>query len=390
MTSLGQDIAERVRRVLPASGAPYSLHEPNLGEAEWAQVKQCMETGWVSSAGGAVESLETALEDFTGASHAVATVNGTAALHTCLMLAGVKPGDEVLLPTLTFVATANVVSYCGAIPHFVDSEPNSFGVDAAKLADYLKDIADVDAEGCCRNRQTGRPLAALIVVHCMGHPADLDALSALCEDHGIILIEDAAAALGSYYRGQHVGRHGLLSALSFNGNKIVTTGGGGAVLVNDGELAQRAKSLTTTARRGGEWEHVHDAVGYNYRLPALNAALGCAQMERLDGFLSSKRKLAERYEDAFRDLNAVTAVTEPDYGRSNFWMNTILLDGEYAAERDQILQAAIDAGFVCGPAWRPMHRLAMYADCPRMALNCAEDLQKRVINLPSSAGLVDA
>ncbi len=387
MTDLDKEIVSRVGRVLPPAGGPYGLHEPTIDGREWDYVKECLDSGWVSAAGAHVGKLEEMVAEFVGTAHVVATVSGTAALHVSLLLAGAESGDEVLVPTLTYVATANSVSYCAAIPHFVDSDGESLGVDAKKLAAYLEEIADLDS-GVCRNRRTGRPIRALIVVHCLGHPADMDELTAVCDTYGIALVEDVAEALGSYYRGAHVGRHGQVSALSFNGNKIVTTGGGGAIITDDAEIARRAKHLTTTARAVQRWEHAHDEVGFNYRMPALNAALGCAQMERLSDLLTAKRQLSEAYRRAFEGLNAVTVMTEPSYGRSNFWMNTIVLDAGLASERDQIMKLAGESGYVCWPAWRPLHRLPMYIDCPRMGLDYAEDIKARMINLPSGAGLI--
>ena len=237
---LAEKILHTLQSVLPHREGPIGLHEPTFHGHEWEYVKECLDTGWVSSVGKYVDQFERSLESYTGVSHAVATVNGTAALHVCLQLAGVQAGDEVLVPSLTFIATANAVAYCGAVPHFVDSDESSLGLDVPKLGDYLADIAEQTPTGT-RNRLTGRPLKAVVPMHTFGHPVDLEPLLELCERHGLILIEDAAESLGSYYKGRHTGGFGRLSALSFNGNKIITTGGGGAILTNDGELARQAK-----------------------------------------------------------------------------------------------------------------------------------------------------
>ncbi len=387
--ALAKQVVAALHKVLPEGGGPYPLHEPVLAGNELLYLKECIDTNWVSSAGSYVERFEDDLAALTGAQGVTATVNGTAALHCCLVLAGIAAGDEVLTPTLTFVATANSVAYCGATPHFVDCETQSLGVDANKLAEYLERIADPDGE-VCRNRATGRPIRALIVTHVFGHPADLDALGRLCARYRLTLIEDAAEALGSRYKGVHVGTASALAALSFNGNKIVTTGGGGAVLAKDPDMARRAGHLTTTARVPDPFEYLHDEVGYNYRLPNINAAMGCAQLEQLPGFLAAKRRLAEAYARAFSRVKGVYFLREPAHASSNYWLNAIVLEPKRTEQRDDVLRALHSAGFLCRPAWRPMHRLPMYADCPKMPLDTAEDLQRRIINLPSGARLAAA
>jgi perosamine synthetase len=377
-----------MRRVLGEPSQPLPLHEPEFRGQEWAYVKECLDTGWVSSVGSYVDRFETDLAAFTGARHAIATSNGTSALHTCLLLAGVEHGDEVLLPALTFIATANAVSYTGATPHFVDSEPVSLGVDADKLERHLRETAQVTSDACF-NRRTGTRIRALVVMHVFGHPCDLDALDALARRWRLILIEDAAESLGSSYRGRHTGNVGRVAALSFNGNKVVTTGGGGAVLTNDAELGRRAKHLTTTARTPHRWSFLHDEVGYNYRLPNLNAALGCAQLERLPSMIERKRRLAARYAAAFADVPGLAFLREPPRTASNYWLNAIVLDEAHAAQRDELLQSLNDAGYASRPVWTLMHHLPMYRDCPRADLATAESAEARVINLPSSPKLAD-
>ncbi len=387
--SADQDI-ERVVGVLAGIIPPNSpLHEPEFAGNEWDYVKECLDTGWVSTAGEYVDRLEEALCAFTGAGHAIATVNGTAALHSCLLLAGVEAGDEVIVPALTFVATANAVAYIGARPHFADSEENTLGLDAARLDKHLDEVTE-NKNGVRVNRKTGRRISAIICMHTFGHPSDLDALGEICRRYSLPLIEDAAESLGSHYQGRHTGNDGLLSALSFNGNKIVTTGGGGAILTNDADLAERARHLTTTARTPHPWEIIHDQVAFNYRMPNLNAALGCAQMEQLPRFLEQKRRLAGRYREAFADLDGVSFFDEPEDCRSNYWINALMVNPDAAPLRDAILKAANDAGFGCRPSWRPMHRLDMYRDCERMNLDAAEDIHRRLINIPSSPRLADS
>ncbi|MBA3677866.1 MAG: LegC family aminotransferase [Sphingosinicella sp.] len=365
-----------------------ALHEPEFAGNEWAFVKECIDTGWVSSVGSFVDRFERDLADYTGTTHAVATANGTAALHICLVLAGVQRGDEVLIPTLTFIATANAVSYTGAIPHFVDSESVSLGVDAEALERHLQQVAEV-ADGRCVNRKSGAVIRALMVMHAFGHPCDLNALVALAERWKLVLIEDAAESLGSRYNGLHTGGFGRVAALSFNGNKVLTTGGGGAILTNDPELGRRAKHLTTTARVPHRWNFVHDEIGYNYRLPNLNAALGCAQLEQLPGMLARKRRLAERYAQAFDDVPGVRFLREPAGTTSNYWLNTIVLDPAYSRQHEGVLGLLNDSNYMSRPLWTLMHRLPMYTDCPRAKLNTAETLADTVINLPSSPRLAD-
>lgn len=380
------NVLAAMRHVLGTPNRTLALHEPEFAGHEWDYVRECIDTGWVSSVGSYVDRFERDLAALTGARHAVATSNGTSALHICLLLAGVQAGDEVLMPALTFIATANAVSYIAATPHFVDSETTSLGVDADRLEAHLREVAHI-LEGVCVNRRTGAPIRALVVMHAFGHPADLDALAALAKRWHIVLIEDAAESLGSAYRGVHTGNVGLVSALSFNGNKIVTTGGGGAVLTNDPVLGRRAKHLTTTAKVPHRWNFVHDEVGYNYRLPNLNAALGCAQLERLPSMLERKRALAARYAAAFAAVDGVRFIEEPAGTQGNYWLNAIVLDAAHEARRDDLLGALNDAGYMSRPLWTLMHRLPMYAACPRADLAIAEQLEARLINVPSSARL---
>lgn len=384
-SNLVEQIICAMKSVLP-DVAQVALHQPCFVGNEWAYVKDCLDSGWVSSAGSYVTRFEQMLAEYTGAGYAVATVNGTAALHICLKLAGVQPGDEVLMPALTFVATANAVRYCGAVPHFVDSAPDTLGVDPARLADYLADIAQIK-DGHCYNCLTGRRIAVLLPVHTFGHPVDLDPLMEVCQRYHLVLVEDAAEALGSLYKGRHVGTIGRLAALSFNGNKIITTGGGGAILTNDRELARLAKHLTTTAKLPHPWEFYHDMLGYNYRLPNINAALGCAQLEKLPEFLAQKRLLAEKYRAALASVTGVYFFTEPPFARSNYWLNALLLDEEWADWRDMLLSETHRLGIQTRPVWRLMTELPVYEGCPLMKLDVAKSLQSRIINLPSSPHL---
>jgi len=380
------DILAAIKRCIPQSEGNIALHEPRFAGNELKYLQECIDTGWVSSVGKFVDQFEAMLAEYTGAKYAIAAVNGTAALHICLKLAGVTQGDEVLAPALTFVATANAVTYCGAIPHFVDSEEKTLGLDPHKLESYLAEIAEVRSD-VCFNKLTGRRIKAVVPMHTFGHPVDLDPLIELCTRYKLELIEDAAESLGSYYKGRHTGNWGLASALSFNGNKVITTGGGGAILTNDGALAKLAKHITTTAKVPHKWEFYHDMVGYNYRLPNINAALGCAQLEQLPLFLESKRSLASRYREAFKEIGGIRFFTEPDFAKSNYWLNVLLLDEDRAARRNDLLKITNDEGILTRPAWNLMHKLPMFKESPKMELSVAESLERRIINIPSSAVL---
>ncbi len=380
-------IKKSLRSVLPDNNQFYSLHEPSFNGNEWKYMKECLDTGWVSSVGKFVDRFEVQLAEFTGAKYAVAIVNGTAALHICLKLSGVEANDEVLIPTLTFIATANAAVYCGAIPHFIDSEIRTLGLDPFKLENYLSEITEIKNNECF-NKKTGRRIKAVVPMHTFGHPVDMDALIQVCERFSITVIEDAAESLGSYYKGYHTGSQGYLSALSFNGNKIITTGGGGAILTNDEFLAKQAKHLTTTAKLPHKWEYVHDRVGYNYRLPNINAALGCAQLEQLPEFLKKKRTLAERYRKAFENVEGVTFFVEPEFARSNYWLNAILLNEEDIEFRDRILDSTKHDGIMTRPVWKLMHKLEIFGNCPRSNMTTSESIERRLINIPSSAGLI--
>ena len=382
---LAQIITQRVCRV--TGGAKVALHEPSFTGNEWAYVKACIDTGWVSSVGSYVDRFEHDLAEVTGAKHAVVVSNGTSGLQVALQISGVEPGDEVILPALSFVATANAVMHCGAHPHFADSDAATLGLCVPALADYLPTLIE-QRSGANINRHTGRRIAAILPMHTFGHPVDMPALMELANRYGIAVVEDAAESLGSLIEGRHTGTHGLCAMLSFNGNKIVTTGGGGAIITNDAQLARRAKHLTTTAKQPHKWAFLHDEVGYNYRMPNLNAALGCAQLEQLEGFVAAKRELATRYSRAFADVPGVSLFVERAGTRANYWLQTLILDREVAVQRDAVLSATNDAGQMTRPVWELLTRLPMYSACAAMETPLAQDLALRIINLPSSPQLV--
>lgn len=390
-----ESILEAIQHVVGPSSKehPISLHEPNFsGTQAWAYVKDCLDTGWVSTAGSWVSRFEEELCTITGASHSVVVSNGTVALRLALHLVGVAHGDEVLIPPLSFVATANAVAHLGAVPHFVDVEHNSLGLCPVALAARLEAVAE-RREGTLFNRETGRRIAAVLPVHVFGHPAEVDRLRVVADTWGLPLVEDAAEALASWRGQTHCGLFGAVGTLSFNGNKLITTGGGGALLTNDAALAQRARHLSTTAKQPHPWEFDHDAVGWNDRLPNLNAALGVAQLENLDRRLDAKRLLASRYEEALSDLEGVELVVPPTDCRSNQWLVSLRFTAEdlliAKAARLQLLECAHAVGLLLRPIWAPLHRLPMFEYCPAGSLAVAEDQAPRLLNLPSSPQLVD-
>ncbi|GAB5404473.1 MAG: LegC family aminotransferase [Aureliella sp.] len=387
LSDLPRDVVAAVRSVVGDTSEFVLLHGPYLPPNAWVYTKDCLDTGWVSSAGKYVSRFEEELARFVGIERAVAVVNGTAALEMCFRLVGTTTNDEIICPSLTFVATANAITHCGGVPHFVDIESGSLGLCPQALAQRLKDVADRRPNGTF-NRETGRRIGAVCVMHCFGHPAQMDELVEVCQQYDLPLVEDAAESLGSYYRDEHTGRRGTIAAVSFNGNKILTTGGGGAILTDDETLADKAKHLTTTAKVPHAWEFHHDAVGWNYRMPNLNAAIGCAQLEVLPRLLDAKRTLYQSYLDAFAPLDGVGVLQEPEYGQSNHWLNCIVLDPLQAADRDAVLAALNADQLQSRPLWQPMHHLPMYCDVPRGPLANTDDLYRRCVNIPSSASLV--
>ena len=320
----------------------------------------------------------------TGARHAIATVNGTAARHAALLTVGVKPGDEVLVPSFTFVATANAISYCGGTPNFVDCEDTGLGIDPVALEAYLDRIGELRGDVLI-NRQTGAVIRAMVPVHCYGHPSNMHALCDVADIYQLTIVEDAAESLGSSIGATHTGRFGRIGAFSFNGNKTITTGGGGALITDDDLLARRLRHLTTTARVNDGADLVHDMVGYNYRLPNINAALGCAQLETLDNKLAAKQDLATRYRDAFEGAAGVRYLSSPPWGDSNNWLCGLMFDE--AQTRDLALNSLNAAGYQCRPFWVPLHAMKMWADTPRAALAVTDQLSACGLTLPSGTGL---
>ncbi|NRQ10038.1 LegC family aminotransferase [Aliiroseovarius sp. xm-v-208] len=381
-----EDLVQRIRDVIGTEEAFVPLHVPEFHGRERELLLDCIDTGWVSSVGSYVDAFEAEVARLSGCTYGVVVANGTAALQIALIVAGVQAGDEVLVPALTFVATANATSHLGAVSHFVDSAYDTLGICPLRLRAHLEQVAEV-RDGQTWNRRTGRRIAAIVPMHVFGCPVDMDGLDTVVADWPMVVVEDAAESLGSTYKGRLCGSLGTVAAVSFNGNKIVTTGGGGAIVTNDEELAKRSKHLTTTAKLPHKWAFLHDEVGYNYRMPNLNAALGVAQLEQLSTRLKQKQNLFDAYAESFRGLNGVQLFSAPRESVSNNWLVTLVLDPGHAGDRDHLLQVLNDAGIMTRPIWTLMHRLPMYAQNPRADLSQAEDLEARVLNIPSSAYL---
>ncbi|MBF0386252.1 MAG: LegC family aminotransferase [Candidatus Omnitrophica bacterium] len=359
---------------------PVALHAPRFLGNEKKYLSDCIDSTFVSSVGKYVERFEKQCADYCGAKYAVAVVNGTAALHMALVLKGIGPGDGVITQALSFVATANAIHYTGASPVFVDVDRDTLSLSPAKLEDFLK-TESVLRDGARIHKASGLRLRSCIVMHTFGHPGRMRELLRVCEHFGLVLIEDAAEGMGSFLDGRHLGTFAPIGALSFNGNKIITTGGGGMLLFDDEALARKARHLTTTAKVPHSWEYDHDAAGYNYRMPNLNAALGLAQIEQLPGFLASKRALAAAYSKFFYD-EGIAFISEPAGAVANYWLNAIALGDR--RERDTFLEKTNAAGVMTRPLWKLLDGLPPYQQCPRANLDNARWLEDRVVNIPSS------
>lgn len=356
------------------------LHAPVFNGQERSYVLESIDSTFVSSVGAFVDRFEQEVAVYTASPKAVATVNGTAALHIALKLAGVESGDLVITQPLTFVATCNAIAYCGADPIFVDVNRHTLGLSPQAMQVWLEKYALIDDQFTCRHRHSHRAIRVCLPMHTFGHPADLDGIMQVCERWSITVVEDAAESLGSLYKGKHTGTFGLLGILSFNGNKIITTGGGGMILTHEA-LAKRAKHITTTAKQPHPYEFVHDELGYNYRLPNLNAALGCAQMEQLEAFIAEKRALSQAYAELLAN-SSLQYVVEPEHCRSNYWLNAVICENQH--QRDALLKATNDAGIMTRPIWQLMNHLPMYRHALKGDIPNAEWLAQRVVNLPSS------
>ncbi|GAB3203695.1 perosamine synthetase [Pontibacter aydingkolensis] len=360
------------------------LHEPRFMGNEKKYVADAIDSTFVSSVGAYVNRFEEMMKDITGAKYAIATVNGTSALHMALIVAGVKQGDEVLSQDLTFIATANAISYIGAKPVFLDVDRKTLGLSADKLEQFLQEFGK-RVDGQTFNTRTGNRIAACVPMHCFGFPCEIDRIAEICAEWNVPLVEDAAESLGSYYKGKHTGSFGLLGTFSFNGNKTVTSGGGGAIVTDNEAIAKLAKHLTTQAKMHHAWEFNHDHIGYNYRMPNLNAALACAQLEQLAAFVENKRELAAAYKSFFAGVEDVEYVAEEPDAKANYWLNAVLLrDRE---ERDSFLAELNSGGVMTRPVWTLMHKLPMFQDCVHEDLTVSKWLEERLVNIPSSVRL---
>jgi perosamine synthetase len=397
MADLKNELVERIRSVVSGSPLgneprPINLHEPEIDELEKKYVLECLDSTFVSSVGAFIPQLEQRIQDITGAKRAIAVSNGTVGLQVALFLAGVEYGDEVIVPTLSFIATANAVSHAGAVPHFIDSELGTMGMSPAALREVLE--ACTRENGVLINPESGRRIAAISPMHTLGHPVKIEEICAIAAEYGVPVVEDSAESLGSFVTNsagelQHTGTFGLTAMISFNGNKIVTTGGGGVILTNDDEIGRRAKHLTTTAKLPHKWEFEHDEIAWNYRMPNLNAALGMAQLDKYPRFLEQKRQLALAYGEAFAGIDGLKFVFEPEGTVSNYWLCAVQLDEPSLEKRDELMQACHDAGLMVRPMWNLLHKQRMYTGAPVGDVSTAAALHASLICLPSTPRLAE-
>jgi len=365
----------------------HQLHEPLFSNKEVKYLTNTIKQNFVSTAGKYVNKFEEKVKLYTKAKFAIAVVNGTQAIYISLKVSGVKKNEEVLVPALTFIGTANAVSYLGAKPHFIDSHINNFGIDCVKLEKYLKSITRFKGSRCV-NKQTGNIISAIIPVHVFGHPCNIQSVIKIAKKYNLKVIEDAAEALGSFYKQKHLGTFGDLGCFSFNGNKIITTGGGGMVVTNNKKLAEKVKHLTTTAKTKHKWEYIHDEIGYNFRMPNLNAALGLAQMEKLPIFLKAKKSLFKKYNEIFKKLNGISLYNQPKDSDSNYWLQTLVLNKEHIKLKNKILKESHKKSIYTRPVWKLISELKPYKKSQKMNLSGAKEIYNRTINIPSSQSII--
>lgn len=362
------------------------LSEPCIKGNEWKYVKECLDTGWVSSAGGYVKRFEDSVRDYIGTKYAIAAVNGTSALHVSLIACAVGEGDEVIVPAFTFIAPVNTVRYCGAEPVFMDCDPRTLCLNAVKLVEFIKEKTTQKKDGFTYNRDTGRRIKAIIPVHMFGHPADMDAISGLCASRNIDIIEDATESFGSEYKLKKTGSFGRLGCFSFNGNKIITTGGGGMVVTDDKRLAERIRHLTTQAKKDSA-EYDHDEIGYNYRLTNIQAAMGVGQMEKLDEYIAIKRKNALSYRRLLSGIEGVEFLWEMPWAKSNFWLYTIRVPKRH---KKSLMDYLLSKGIQARPVWKLINKLPMYRGCQSYKVFAAKEVYDTCVNIPSSVGLEES
>lgn len=359
---------------------------PEIRGNEWKYVKECLDTKWVSSVGPFVDRFETSVSDYVGARYAVATSTGTAALHIALLVAGVEPDDEVLVSDLTFIAPANAIRYAGAWPVLIDAERDYWQIDPARVVEFLENDCQW-LDGKLMNRKTRRRVKAILPVHILGHPVDIDPILEVAAKYDLAVIEDATESLGAEYKGRKVGNLAHIGCFSFNGNKIITTGGGGMIVTNDSDWATKAKYLTTQAK-DDPVEYVHSQIGYNYRLTNIQAALGCAQMEQLSEFIAIKRGIAEAYKNSFAEIPGLTTMTEASWARSIFWLNTILIDeAKYGEDSRALMRRLARHRIQARPLWEPLHRSTAHQSAQCVGSEVADELNRRALSLPSSVTL---
>jgi len=363
-----------------------NLHEPFFSGNETKYLEECVSTNFVSSVGIFVSKFEKMLSELTGAKHVIATVNGTSALHLSLHCLGIRPRDEVLLPALTFVGSANSIRYCDGTPHFCDISEDDLNLDLDKLRDHLKFTAEKHHVHSI-NKYTNNRIAAIMPVHVYGQPVDMETLLSIASEYKLTIVEDAAESLGSFLNKKHTGTFGKIGCLSFNGNKIVTTGGGGAILTDDDMLAKQIRHMSTTAKIAHPWELSHDEIGYNYRMPNINAALGCAQLELFPKLIENKRNLHMKYKKELDGIPWLRLISENKESISNYWLNTVILNNNEDCFQKRLVEACHKEKIFLRPSWKPLHLLPMFQSCPKSELNTASFLQKKIVNLPSSAFL---
>jgi len=381
-------MTEKLAPGAPPGQSTIPLAIPELRGNEWEYVQECLSTGWVSSAGPFVDRFERETAAYLGAKHAVAVVNGTAAIHVALLLAGVQRDDEVIVPSITFIAPANAVRYAGAWPIFIDAEPDYWQLDSQKVAQFLQDECKV-TNGTLRNKTTGRRISAVLTVHILGHPCDSGAIREVAANYGLPVIGDATESLGARYKEKPVGTLESLSCLSFNGNKIMTTGGGGMILTDNDEWAAKARYLTTQAKND-PLEYIHNEVGFNYRMPNVLAAIGCAQLEQLESFVVAKRRIAQRYADAFAEIPGITVMPQASWAFSTYWLYTILVDeSKFGMSSRSLIRRLIDQQIQSRPLWQPLHRSLAHAESARRECPVADRLYQQAVSLPSSTGLTE-
>ena len=380
-------IIKKIREALKDKNKSFALHEPYFGAEEINLVKNCIKSGYVSSIGAYVKKFENSICKFTKSKYSISTVNGTAALHLALKVLNINEKHEVILPTISFIAAGNAIKYCGATPHFVDCEKETLGIDVDKLEKYLNSKVIIKKNGACYNRKTKKQIKAIIAVHVFGNPMNIEKLTKIAKKFKLNLIEDAAEALGSTSNGRHVGTFGDIGVLSFNGNKIITSGGGGMLITNNKKFAKKSMHLSTTAKKPHKWEYFHTEIGFNYRLPNINAALGFSQLKKIKKYILLKRKLFQIYKKKLSSLDYISLLEEKNNNKSNYWLNAIILTKPNKKKRDKLLRDLHSNKIFCRPIWNLLHTLPMFKKCPKSNLDNSKKIFDSTINIPSSAFL---